>query len=194
MISREIEFSAPTTLDGVLNVLAEYEYDVTVLSGGMSLLPMMNLGLATPDRVVSLNRVDGLAVVSDEGSEVVIGARARHAQLAADPVIARFCPAIEAAASRIGDVQVRNRAPSAAALRTPTRRLILAGARRLCGQSGESASGGRRLGTSGLLHRPDVHCSRTVRADHPYPSAEASGRVWIGVHPLRPGWKAVSPL
>jgi carbon-monoxide dehydrogenase medium subunit len=109
LISTEIEFLAPDTLAGVLGVLAEHEYDVTVLSGGMSLLPMMNLGLATPERVVSLNRVDSLCLVADGGAELVIGSRVRHVQVASDPLIARYCPALAAAASRIGDVQVRNR-------------------------------------------------------------------------------------
>jgi carbon-monoxide dehydrogenase medium subunit len=109
LISIEIEFSSPDTVPGVLGILAEYGDDVTVLSGGMSLLPMMNLGLATPDRLVSLNRVGALGTVTDGGDELVIGSRVRHAQIAADPLIARYCPALAAAAVRIGDVQVRNR-------------------------------------------------------------------------------------
>ena len=109
MISTEIEFSAPDTLAGVLEVLAEHQYDVTVLAGGMSLLPMMNLGLATPERVVSLNRVDSLTSVTDCGAELLIGSRVRHVQVASDPLIVRHCPALAAAAARIGDVQVRNR-------------------------------------------------------------------------------------
>jgi len=109
LISTEIEFSAPETLAGVLSVLAEHEYDVTVLSGGMSLLPMMNLGLATPDRVVSLNRVDTLCTITEDAAELVIGSRVRHVQVAADLLIAQHCPALAMAASRIGDVQVRNR-------------------------------------------------------------------------------------
>jgi aerobic carbon-monoxide dehydrogenase medium subunit len=109
VISTEIEFSAPETLAAVLSVLAEYEYDATVLSGGMSLLPMMNLGLATPERVVSLNRVDALCAIAEDSAELVIGARVRHAEIASNPLIAQHCPALAMAASRIGDVQVRNR-------------------------------------------------------------------------------------
>jgi aerobic carbon-monoxide dehydrogenase medium subunit len=109
VISTEIEFSAPDTLAGVLSVLAEYEYDATVLSGGMSLLPMMNLGLATPERVISLNRVDALRAITEDSGELVIGARVRHAEIASSRVIAEHCPALAMAASRIGDVQVRNR-------------------------------------------------------------------------------------
>ena len=109
MISTEIEFSAPESLDGVLSILTEHGEDVTVLSGGMSLLPMMNLGLATPERVVSLNRVAALCSIAEADGELVIGARVRHAQLATDALIARHCPALAQAAAKIGDVQVRNR-------------------------------------------------------------------------------------
>jgi aerobic carbon-monoxide dehydrogenase medium subunit len=109
LISTEITFSAPDSVPEVLAVLAKHEYDVTVLSGGMSLLPMMNLGLATPERVVSLNRVDALDFTAEDGDAVVIGARVRHARVASDPLIARWCPALAAAAAKIGDVQVRNR-------------------------------------------------------------------------------------
>lgn len=109
MISTEIEFFSPDTLEGVLALLAEYQYDVTVLSGGMSLLPMMNLGLATPERVVSLNRVDSLTSVIENATELIIGACVRHAQIASDPLIRRYCPALAAAGGHIGDVQVRNR-------------------------------------------------------------------------------------
>jgi aerobic carbon-monoxide dehydrogenase medium subunit len=109
VISTEIEFSAPETLEAVLSVLAEYEYDATVLSGGMSLLPMMNLGLATPERVVSLNRVEALRAITEDSEELVIGARTRHAEIASNPLIARYCPVLAIAASKIGDVQVRNR-------------------------------------------------------------------------------------
>src|SRR5262249_43103283 len=70
---------------------------------------MMNLGLATPERVVSLNRVDALDSVGEDGDVVVIGARVCHARVASDPLIVRSCPALAAAAARIGDVQVRNR-------------------------------------------------------------------------------------
>jgi aerobic carbon-monoxide dehydrogenase medium subunit len=109
LISTEIEFSAPESLDGVLSILTEHGYDVTVLSGGMSLLPMMNLGLATPERVVSLNRVATLSSIVEADGELVIGARVRHAELAADTLVARHCPALAQAAAKIGDVQVRNR-------------------------------------------------------------------------------------
>ena len=109
MISREIEFVAPNNLAEALEVLERRAGEVTVLSGGMSLVPMMNLGLAAPDVVMALTRVDELAALTEERDELVIGAMVRHVQIATDPLVLRDCPSLAEAASRIGDVQVRNR-------------------------------------------------------------------------------------
>ncbi len=109
MISNEIEFHAPTTLREALALLASEGEDVTVLSGGMSLLPMMNLGIIRPEKVLSLNRVSELARVTERNGELVIGAMVRHQAVATDPLVQRHCPVLAAAAHVVGDVQVRNR-------------------------------------------------------------------------------------
>jgi CO/xanthine dehydrogenase FAD-binding subunit len=109
MISSEIEFHAPGTLAEALALLAEDGDDVTVLSGGMSLVPMMNLGIVRPEKVLSLNKVAELDHVTEADGELVIGALVRHARVAADPLIRRHSPVLAAAAAVIGDTQVRNR-------------------------------------------------------------------------------------
>jgi carbon-monoxide dehydrogenase medium subunit len=109
MISNEIEFHAPDTLAEALRLLAEDGDNITLLSGGMSLLPMMNLGIVRPEKVVSLNRVRELDHVTERDGELVIGALVRHARVAEDPLIRRHSPLLAAAARVIGDIQVRNR-------------------------------------------------------------------------------------
>jgi aerobic carbon-monoxide dehydrogenase medium subunit len=109
LISTEIDFLSPDDLDGVLATLDEHGDDVTVLSGGMSLMPMMNLGLAAPERVVSLRRVAELTSVVGEDDAVLIGAMVPHVAVMRHPAITAVAPALATAASRIGDVQVRNR-------------------------------------------------------------------------------------
>ena len=47
----------PPTLDGVLLALAEHGDDAAVISGGQSLLPLMNLRLARPEVVVDPRHV-----------------------------------------------------------------------------------------------------------------------------------------
>jgi len=109
MISWELEFHAPTDLAEALDLLAERGEDVTVLSGGMSLMPMMNLGLVKPEIVLSLNRLRDLAHVTDDGDVIRVGATVRHGDLGADPTVQDAYPTLSSAASQLGDLQVRNR-------------------------------------------------------------------------------------
>jgi aerobic carbon-monoxide dehydrogenase medium subunit len=109
MISREIEFHAPAALGQALDLLADDGDDVTVLSGGMSLVPMMNLGIVRPEKVLSLNKVGELDHVTERDGQLVIGAMVRHAEVATNPLVLRHCPVLATAAAMIGDIQVRNR-------------------------------------------------------------------------------------
>jgi carbon-monoxide dehydrogenase medium subunit len=109
VISREIEFHAPRELEGVLALLAQHGADATLLAGGMSLVPAMNLGVAQPGLVVSLNHVAGLDDVTEDGDTLRLGALVRHERVRTDPRIRQHCPFLSEAASLIGDVQVRHR-------------------------------------------------------------------------------------
>jgi carbon-monoxide dehydrogenase medium subunit len=109
MISKEFDFFAPTELPGVLELLERYGGDATILAGGMSLVPAMNLGLVEPERLISLNHVAGLDDVTEEADALRLGALLRHEQVARAPLIRRWCPALSQAAATIGDVQVRHR-------------------------------------------------------------------------------------
>jgi carbon-monoxide dehydrogenase medium subunit len=109
VISTEIELFKPDDLHAAMEVLAEFGDEVTILSGGMSLMPMMNLGLASPDRVLSLGGLDELRTIVDVGDALVLGAMVTHDEVARNPLVARVAPALATAAASIGDVQVRNR-------------------------------------------------------------------------------------
>jgi len=76
-----MEYVAPATLDDLWHAL---DFDgAQCLAGGQSLVAMMNLGLATPARLVSLRRIDALrgAARAADGS-LRIGAMTTHAELA----------------------------------------------------------------------------------------------------------------
>jgi CO/xanthine dehydrogenase FAD-binding subunit/aerobic-type carbon monoxide dehydrogenase small subunit (CoxS/CutS family) len=109
MITQEFEFRAPDKLDEALTLLAEGGDDVKLLSGGMSLMPMMALGLVRPRLVLSLNRIEGRAYVKEDRDTLRIGAGTRHYEILRDPLIARHCALLSEAAAFIGDTQVRNR-------------------------------------------------------------------------------------
>jgi len=109
VISYEIEFHAPTELGEALTLLGERGDEMTVLGGGMSLVPMMNLGIVKPDVVLSLNHIPELEYVREDDDRVYVGATVRHIRVLRDEVIRKWCPALSEAAAVVGDVQVRNR-------------------------------------------------------------------------------------
>jgi carbon-monoxide dehydrogenase medium subunit len=109
MISQEFEFHAPASIAEAVELLAANAADGKALAGGMSLVPAMNLGISRPTAIVSLNRLDELEYVREDGGVVRIGAMTRHARIESDPLIAEAFPLLAQAAAVIGDVQVRNR-------------------------------------------------------------------------------------
>ncbi|MGH9244829.1 MAG: FAD binding domain-containing protein [Acidimicrobiales bacterium] len=109
MITKEIEFLRPTTVAEAIEILEERGTDVTILSGGMSLMPMMNLGIVRPGVVMSLNHVEGLSDVVVEDSTLAVGAMVSHRRVNTDDAVRAHAPMLAAAARSVGDVQVRNR-------------------------------------------------------------------------------------
>lgn len=83
------------------------EGDARFLAGGQSLVQAMKLRLSAPERLVDLSAVPGLSGVSVEGGHLVIGAMARHADVAAHPEVRRALPALAELAEGIGDPMVR---------------------------------------------------------------------------------------
>jgi aerobic carbon-monoxide dehydrogenase medium subunit len=109
VISRPFGFEAPRSLAEVLDLLADNPGGTKLLAGGMSLLPAMNLGLAAPEQIVSLNGLDDLATIREADGKLRLGAMVAHHELASDQRVAAWCPLLREAAASVGDVQVRNR-------------------------------------------------------------------------------------
>jgi aerobic carbon-monoxide dehydrogenase medium subunit len=102
------EYERATSVDHAVSLLEKLGPEARIIAGGHSLLPMMKLRLATPEHLIDINDLTDLAYIREEGSEVRIGALARHRDVLASEVLARF--AIFAEAERmIADPVVRNR-------------------------------------------------------------------------------------
>ncbi len=109
MITNAFEFHAPDDLDEALRLLASYGDDAKVIAGGMSMVPMMTLGLVAPAAIISLRKIANLSFVRDDGDAITVGAMTRHYQVAGDPLVCEHAPLLAETAGLIGDVQVRNR-------------------------------------------------------------------------------------
>jgi carbon-monoxide dehydrogenase medium subunit len=107
MIAQNFEYSAPTSLSEALNLLADGE--AKALAGGMSLIPIMKLRLATPGQLVDLGRIPDLNYIRPDRDALRIGATTTHYDIESSALIRSSCPLLAETAARIGDIQVRNR-------------------------------------------------------------------------------------
>lgn len=83
--------------------------DAKILAGGMTLLPTMKLRLANPSELIDVTTIGGLNEIKVSEHSVLIGATAKHREVATDPNVAKHLPALAQLANGIGDAQVRNR-------------------------------------------------------------------------------------
>ncbi|MGL6044210.1 MAG: FAD binding domain-containing protein [Sandaracinobacteroides sp.] len=83
--------------------------DAAYLAGGHTLIPAMKSRLREVERLVDLSGIPGLGDIAVDGDHLVVGAMARHAQVAASPVARAASPGLAELAAGIGDPQVRNR-------------------------------------------------------------------------------------
>jgi carbon-monoxide dehydrogenase medium subunit len=106
MIAQNFEYESPTTIQAALALLSTG--DTKVLAGGMSLIPMMKLRLAAPERLVDLSRIPGLTGITEKGGSIIVGAMTTHHEVEDSALLRAKCPLLAETASNIGDVQVRN--------------------------------------------------------------------------------------
>jgi aerobic carbon-monoxide dehydrogenase medium subunit len=109
MIPGSFEYYAPTTLNDAVQYLSAHKDDVKILSGGQSLLPLMKMRLSKPGYIVDIGRISGLDSITEEGSNLIIGALVTHAQIEDSELLKQKCPLLPQTATTIADVQVRNR-------------------------------------------------------------------------------------
>jgi aerobic carbon-monoxide dehydrogenase medium subunit len=106
MIPNTFDYQRAGSLDEALGLVGMP--GTKVIAGGMSLLPLMKLRLANPERLVDIGRLAELRGVRQlPDGRLAIGALTTYSELAESP--ARFYGLIGDVLPDIGDVQVRNR-------------------------------------------------------------------------------------
>lgn len=99
----------PTSLVEALQYLAELGEDAKILSGGQSLIPVLNMRLSTPKYVVDIGRIEELSYIREEDGWLVIGALTRHIELERSRLVQERCPLLLEAVRWIGHQQIRQR-------------------------------------------------------------------------------------
>ena len=109
MYPESFEYHAPASLKEAVALLGQYGDDAKIVTGGMSLIPMMKLRLAQPKHLIDLKKVGELKGITESGGKITIGARTTYWELESNAMLQSKCPLVAAAAASVGDVQVRNR-------------------------------------------------------------------------------------
>jgi carbon-monoxide dehydrogenase medium subunit len=95
--------------DQTYELLARYGDEARVLAGGQSLIPALNLRLATPAVLIDINGLEELAGIAVENGALRIGALARQRAPEESSEIARHAPLLKMAMPYIAHPAIRNR-------------------------------------------------------------------------------------
>jgi carbon-monoxide dehydrogenase medium subunit len=90
-------------------MLAGHGPDARLIAGGQSLLPAMNLRLASPSLLIDIGRIAGLDAIEADGAVLRIGALVRHETALRDAGIARHAPLLTEALRHVAHPAIRAR-------------------------------------------------------------------------------------
>ncbi|MGH2884728.1 MAG: FAD binding domain-containing protein, partial [Solirubrobacteraceae bacterium] len=103
------QYDDPETVDEALAILGSDGDDTLVLAGGQSLIPMLNLRLARPDRLVDINRLASLDHIDERDGTLRIGALTRQRAVERSSVVAARTPLLAEAIAHVGHPAIRVR-------------------------------------------------------------------------------------
>jgi CO/xanthine dehydrogenase FAD-binding subunit len=105
-----LSFSAPTSVDEAVRMLAGSAGLAKPLSGGTDLLVQLRSGRMRPDAIVDIKRIPGLIGIREDANEFVIGAATPGVMLSAHEALEHAWPGIVEGADLIGSQQIQGRA------------------------------------------------------------------------------------
>ncbi len=105
----KFRYIAPNSPEEVVAHLASYNGEARCLSGGQSLLPLMNFRLIRPEALIDLNRCPGLDYLRQENGRLVIGPMTTQSTVEYSDLIKSSCPLISKTMVYLGSPTIRNR-------------------------------------------------------------------------------------
>lgn len=103
------DYVAPTNIDEVCTLLADAGGGATIMAGGQTLMPLLNLRMSQPFIVVDINKVAALRGVSRSDGGTRIGPMTRQCEVIESAELARDLPVLVEAVRHVGHHQTRNR-------------------------------------------------------------------------------------
>ncbi|ASV69523.1 xanthine dehydrogenase family protein subunit M [Cytobacillus sp. FSL W7-1323] len=105
----KFKYLKPSSVNEALTYLEEYGDDCKIISGGQSLIPVLNMRLSTPDFLIDVSGIKELNYIREEDGYIAIGALTRHVEVENSLLIKEKCPLLIDAIKWVGHKQIRNR-------------------------------------------------------------------------------------
>ncbi len=105
----DFDYYTPASVVEAVSLLDKLGDGAKVIAGGQSLIPILNLRLASPLALIDLQRIPDLAYIKEDVGWLVIGAMTRHREILNSVLLRQKCPLLSVAAGLIGHSQIRNR-------------------------------------------------------------------------------------
>jgi carbon-monoxide dehydrogenase medium subunit len=105
-----VNYTAPSTVDEAVSILAGSTGLAKVLSGGTDLLVQMKSGRMKPEMIVDTKRIPELIGIREEGNAYLIGAATPGVMLSSNQALEHAYPGIVEGADLIGSTQIQGRA------------------------------------------------------------------------------------
>ena len=102
------DYVRPQSIEETCALLAQDD-DSRVIAGGQSLVPMLAMRLARPERLIDILRLAGLAGIKESPDSIVIGATTRQAAAECDALIAAKLPLLAQVFPWVGHPATRRR-------------------------------------------------------------------------------------
>ena len=103
------DYVAPTSIEEACAILAEAGGGATVLAGGQTLMPLLNLRMSQPFILVDINKIAELKGIGNTADGIRIGPMTRQCEVIESDLLAQQLPVLVQAVRHVGHHHTRNR-------------------------------------------------------------------------------------
>jgi carbon-monoxide dehydrogenase medium subunit/2-furoyl-CoA dehydrogenase FAD binding subunit len=97
------------TIDEAVELLSEYSEDSKIISGGQSLIPMLNFRLARPKVLIDISTIENRNQIENDAMGIRVAGTTLQRFLEQSKVVQEELPILYEATKHIGHVQIRNK-------------------------------------------------------------------------------------
>jgi CO/xanthine dehydrogenase FAD-binding subunit len=101
-------YERPDSVRAALDALSRHGADAKLLAGGHSLIPMLNLRLLAPGRLIDIGRLSELQYIAEEPAQLRIGPITTQNTILRSPAVAAACPIMVEACRYVANHSIRN--------------------------------------------------------------------------------------